>query len=179
MRIVTTLKATTLLAPLALLLFAGTAFALGGPVDSDGDGIPDIFDNCPTVFNPSQTNSDLTLDPPGDSLGDACDNCGLKQNELQIDTNGDGCGNQCDADVSNDGIVQIDDFGLWALEFGQSVPPANPDNDFNGSPPVPGVGSMPDGFVQITDFGLIGATFGLKPGPGVPPDTDCDGDGAP
>lgn len=31
--------------------------------DADGDGIPDSQDNCPTVFNPSQRDSD----------GDACD----------------------------------------------------------------------------------------------------------
>ena len=35
--------------------------------DSDGDGIEDSIDNCPTVANPSQTNTD------GDSEGDACD----------------------------------------------------------------------------------------------------------
>jgi len=35
--------------------------------DGDGDGVPDIFDNCPTVGNPDQLDSDL------DGLGDACD----------------------------------------------------------------------------------------------------------
>jgi hypothetical protein len=37
------------------------------PSDADCDGIPDASDNCPTVANPSQTNTD------GDSQGDACD----------------------------------------------------------------------------------------------------------
>lgn len=35
--------------------------------DSDGDGIPDASDNCPSVFNPTQANND------GDVLGDDCD----------------------------------------------------------------------------------------------------------
>ncbi len=35
--------------------------------DSDGDGVGDVCDNCPTVYNTDQTDSD------GDGLGDACD----------------------------------------------------------------------------------------------------------
>jgi DMSO/TMAO reductase YedYZ molybdopterin-dependent catalytic subunit len=37
-----------------------------GP-DADGDGVPDVRDNCPNTFNPSQQDSD------GDGLGDVCD----------------------------------------------------------------------------------------------------------
>jgi Thrombospondin type 3 repeat len=35
-------------------------------VDSDGDGIPDCHDNCPSTFNPDQR------DTNGDGVGDAC-----------------------------------------------------------------------------------------------------------
>ena len=47
-------------------LSSGSAyvFSLGG--DSDGDGILDAVDNCPTVFNPDQQDSNV------DGFGDAC-----------------------------------------------------------------------------------------------------------
>lgn len=35
--------------------------------DVDGDGVPDSLDNCPTVYNPTQADTD------GDHVGDACD----------------------------------------------------------------------------------------------------------
>lgn len=42
--------------------------------DSDGDGVFDVYDNCPTVFNPTQDPSD----GDGDGTPDACDasSCG-------------------------------------------------------------------------------------------------------
>jgi len=58
-------------------------------VDSDGDGIYDINDNCPLAVNPDQ------LDYDGDGVGDACDNCLTKQNPDQADTDGDGYGDAC------------------------------------------------------------------------------------
>jgi len=41
--------------------------------DPDCDGVPNASDNCPTVWNPEQTNTDVRVNPPGDALGDACD----------------------------------------------------------------------------------------------------------
>ncbi len=48
-----------------------------GQADTDGDEVPDNDDNCPTVFNPAQTDSD------GDGVGDACEgpDCGNGQLE--------------------------------------------------------------------------------------------------
>ena len=87
-----------------------------GPVradpDGDGDGVSDAADNCPTVSNPEQTDTDR------DGIGDACDactdrdrdgfgdpgfplntcpvdNCPDVYNPAQIDGNGDGRGEAC------------------------------------------------------------------------------------
>ncbi len=55
--------------------------------DTDGDGTPDIEDNCPSVANPDQTDSD------GDNRGDACDEvC----NASDVDSDHDGTPDNCD-----------------------------------------------------------------------------------
>ena len=59
-------------------------------VDTDGDGIPDVNDDCPTIPDPNQ------LDTDGDGLGDVCDNCPTIPNPSQTDTDGDGIGDACD-----------------------------------------------------------------------------------
>ncbi|MDF3030667.1 MAG: adhesin, partial [Moraxellaceae bacterium] len=41
--------------------------------DNDGDGYSEYFDNCPSVSNSDQTNTDVSVNAPGDALGDACD----------------------------------------------------------------------------------------------------------
>ena len=46
-------------------------------VDSDGDGIEDTADNCPSVANPGQEDAD------SDGVGDACDNCPYVANSDQ------------------------------------------------------------------------------------------------
>ncbi|HEY1099952.1 MAG TPA: thrombospondin type 3 repeat-containing protein, partial [Myxococcota bacterium] len=55
-----------------------------GPGDADGDGIENQLDNCPSVYNPSQTDSD------GDGFGDGCDLCPLSASGVVVDA--EGCG---------------------------------------------------------------------------------------
>jgi hypothetical protein len=55
--------------------------------DTDDDGVVDIEDNCPLVYNPDQTDSD------GDGSGDACDLCPGFDDRADADSDGvpDGC----------------------------------------------------------------------------------------
>ncbi len=57
--------------------------------DTDGDGIGDSQDNCPSTPNPNQ------LDGDGDGAGDACDNCLDVFNPGQEDSDGNGVGDAC------------------------------------------------------------------------------------
>ncbi len=101
----------------------------GGGLDDfdwDGDGVPDVLDNCPDYANPDQ------LDTDGDGLGDYCegdddndgvsdgqDNCPLAANSGQEDTDNEGIGDACDncptvanftqADSDQDGIGDMCD----------------------------------------------------------------------
>jgi len=53
-------------------------------VDMDGDGVPNAKDNCPTIFNPNQSDADK------DGAGDVCDcapsDPAFKQTRLAIDS---------------------------------------------------------------------------------------------
>jgi len=95
-----------------------------GAPDTDGAGIPDAADDCPTVADPMQRDRD------GDGVGDACDVCPSIADPAQQDRDGDGVGDACDdcpttpdpaqADADHDGIGD-------ACEPG--TPPADSDGD--------------------------------------------------
>lgn len=82
----------------------------------------------------------VTTDTDGDGVADTLDNCPLTANANQRDTDGDGLGSLCDADLNNDGVVNLQDYGLFHQRFGT----ANPDADFNGS-----------GLVTNSDFAIF------------------------
>jgi hypothetical protein len=57
--------------------------------DTDADGTVDNLDNCPLIYNPSQSDVD------GDNHGDVCDNCPNDSNPDQLDTDNNGIGDVC------------------------------------------------------------------------------------
>lgn len=91
--------------------------------DTDGDSVRDNSDNCPSVTNQDQLNTDFVaeegagiphegdvcdLDDDGDSYEDAVDLCPLVES-FQGDIDGDEIGDECDDDADGDGIANASD----------------------------------------------------------------------
>ncbi len=82
-------------------------------LDSDGDGLLDVVDNCPSVLSQNQRDTD------NDGQGDACDedddNDGVldgqdpfpKDASENVDEDGDGVGDNTDPDLDNDGLPDL------------------------------------------------------------------------
>ncbi len=124
------------------------AFELEILVDTDGDGVWDDLDNCPTTPNPDQANNDGDVqgdacDPDDDNDGvtDTTDNCQFAANADQLNTDGDALGNACDPDDDNDGVPDTTDNCPLVANPTQ----ADSDNDGIGdacdptTPPPPGL----------------------------------------
>jgi hypothetical protein len=87
---------------------AATAYRFG--IDTDSDLVLDFADNCPTVANPIQQNTDqfnANLGRAGaDGLGDACD----------PDISGDGYGNVAEAALCKNLLVYCTTMRLTSME---------------------------------------------------------------
>jgi uncharacterized delta-60 repeat protein len=71
-----------------------------GLIDTDNDGYWDGLDNCASVANPAQSNTD------GDAMGDVCDAFPLDPTE-SVDADNDGTGNNADTDDDNDTLPDV------------------------------------------------------------------------
>jgi hypothetical protein len=81
------------------------------PIDTDGDSVYDHLDNCISVSNADQLNTDgdangntCDTDDDNDGSSDNVDNCSLVSNADQLNIDGDANGDACDLDDDNDGI---------------------------------------------------------------------------
>ncbi len=98
-------------------VLGGFTFAIScGPPDTDGDGVPDTSDNCPSTSNPDQLDQDLDLvgdacdpDLDGDGFDNGLDNCPDISNSGQEDLDGDGTGDACDTDIDGDAVPDASD----------------------------------------------------------------------
>ncbi len=106
-----TARIPTLAATFALLFAASSAFAQS---DNDADLIPNFADNCSTIAN------------------------GPNQNSNQIDSDFDGYGNRCDTDYNQDLATTVHDFAKFLECINRLFPGGPPDcpetdHDGNGS----------------------------------------------
>jgi hypothetical protein len=97
--------------------------------DFDDDGVEDGQDNAPFNFNPDQ------LDTDGDGIGDAADFCPSVQAPLvdgarvQRDTDSDGIGDECDTDADEDGVANTADNCPTVINPGQTDTDGDGDGD--------------------------------------------------
>lgn len=101
--------------------------------DEDGDNIGDNSDNCPSISNPDQLNTD------GDSLGNTCDSDDDNDDIADtadvfpldatesVDVDNDGVGDNADVDDDNDSTNDSND--TFPLNYAASV-----DSDADGKP---------------------------------------------
>src|SRR2546423_14368125 len=142
-------------AALLTLVFLALAAPAAASGDADFDGVPDGSDNCPAVYNPSQTDSDFDLagdacddDIDGDGSANAADAFPLDPSE-QVDTDGDGIGDNADTDDDGDGVLDGSDNCRLDVNASQTHSDTDGlgdvcDADRDGDTYLNGVDALPD-----------------------------------
>jgi OmpA-OmpF porin, OOP family len=140
---------------------AGLDFVLGGSVkDTDGDGVGDRKDRCPTTPLGAIVDANgCPIDSDGDGVPDGIDQCSNSQSGVRVDAKG--CPLDGDGDGVPDGIDQCPDTPVGAKVSSNGCPI---DGDHDG---------VPDGIDQCPNT-AAGAMVDTR---GCP--IDSDGDGVP
>ncbi len=136
------------------------------PADGDGDGFVDASDNCPTVYNPDQANSDqfnYAANLPGtDSRGDACD-LNIK-GDGYLDSSKASLGRSVNvycsvmrADVNGDGVVNILDLAAGAKYYIDPVPLVDPPSGLDVG--IQRVNQNADNVINILDLSTMASYF--------------------
>jgi hypothetical protein len=143
-------------------------------IDTDGDGVQDANDNCPSVANAGQQDTDgdgvgdacnQAVDPDGDEYANALDNCPNVAKPNQLDTDGDGVGNACNDANDPDG----DEYAGPLDNCPGVVNPGQQDTDGDGVGDACNDASDPDG----DEFG---GALDNCPNASNPTQADTDGD---
>jgi len=159
------------------------ALPTGTPrLDTDGDGMPDDWEDCHGLDknDPSDSAGDRdgdgytnieewfnsltdcgTVDSDGDYVGDLCDNCPGMANIDQLDIDADGFGNICDDDDDNDAVIDVND------NCPLDANPAQEDLDGDG------IGDVCDTCTDVDGDGLGNGDNGNATCP-AGTDLDCD-----
>jgi hypothetical protein len=152
--------------------------------DPDGDGRVGTADNCPTVANASQLDTDRdgkgdACDGDDDNDGDAdsADNCPLAANGSQLDTDRDGKGDACDGDDDGDAVLDAADNCPLAANASQV------DTDGDGRGDACEADNDADGVLDAADNCAVTSNADQADldgdGLGDACDGDDDGDGVP
>lgn len=150
--------------------------------DSDGDGVPDDEDNCPSNANPAQADSD------GDGVGDVCDNCAATVNPDQADADGDGVGDACDncaatanpdqADSDGDGVGDACDNCPTEANSDQADADADGIGDACDNQPPAAVAGGPYSGAEGAAIAFDGSGSVDPDGDGLTHEWDFDSDGS-
>jgi len=134
-------------------------YARSPEIDTDNDGILDATDNCPSVANPDQLNTDgddegdaCDADDDNDTVLDSSDNCPLIVNADQANNDGDSLGDVCDDDDDNDNVPDAVDNCQFSPNSDQSDIDADGQGDVcDGDQDGDGIDNETDNCVDISN----------------------------